>query len=1051
LKNLVLKTFNARPEEFASIGLLLLLGFFMGIFLATYDVAAPALFLAKFEDNTTLAQAILVSGVLSVFSTYGYAYLQRKIAFKNLVLLFLLLLLAGTAAIWVQSNKTDADETIVFIAFILALPFSFIASLIFWGYFGRIFNLKQSKRVIGGIDTGQLIASIISLFAIGYILDNNIIATPQLYIGSVIGIVGMIIATFLTNPLLSRSPTAIKKVKARSLIKIFGNKYTRWMTLFVIVSLIAVTFIDYSFLSVTNIQWTTVAEKGAFLAKFEATVVIFSFLFQTFVTDWLIENYGLKVSLIVNPLLAILLAGVALLVGLVIGFTNQAENFVWFFLAIAASKLFIDALKDALDGPTFKLYFLPIDSDVRFDVTTKVEGVVAAIGGVLAGLILLAMNQLNIELIYVVVGLIPILFAWYFITNRLHLGYKSTLQYTLEKNKNVTESSNQAKSLHISDEQIINDLKLLERTNPGSFEKTAIKMVHEVKGTIFDYLSGKLKAMELEFDPSSIDSNLSMSNQELKTLAYKAAQEADSNDVISISPDRLYTLSKSPLKEDRILAAKLLRSLISDKSIFVLLELLRDQNIDVKRQAIIAARKVKRKETWPLLIELLANKTFTYDASSALIESGEAVLQSLENAFHRSGQSQSVMLKIISIISQIDLPKSHDILWEKIDFPDRKIVRQILLTFKEKNFTASENELSQLNDILSDEIGKTIWNLAAIDELTDKEYNTPLKKALKNEIDSNFSMIYIILSMLYDSESIQLVKENIEAGTSEGNTFALELLDIFITPDLKPKLFPLLDDIETHEKLTKLQHFYPRQSYDEATTYNFLLNRDYNNINRWTKACTLYALKYNMQPEVTSSIIAQMFNPDSLLSELAASIIIKDNRNVYDSISERLVLQNRGFAVIMDKLENNLPLKFDMCRFFADGDSFSFLGGLHISQIIDKSELVELNKGEELLITDDQFAYYVVANNPIVSTKDAHQTGGQGTESEFGIHELIGNMFSAEGFELQKIIAQDEVKLLKLNLNDIFDVLTNYKYLSNRLINTASKNLQNHFYQYSKP
>jgi len=47
-------------------------------------------------------------------------------------------------------------------------------------------------------------------------------------------------------------------------------------------------------------------------------------------------------------------------VGLAIGFTDQAENFVWFFLAIAASKLFIDALKDALDGPTFKLYFLPL-------------------------------------------------------------------------------------------------------------------------------------------------------------------------------------------------------------------------------------------------------------------------------------------------------------------------------------------------------------------------------------------------------------------------------------------------------------------------------------------------------------------------------------------------------------------------------------------------------------------------------------------------------------------------------------------------------------------
>ncbi len=1039
MKNLILKTFNGRPEEFSSIGLMLLLGFFTGIFLASYDVAAPALFLAEFEDNTVLAQAILLSGVLSVVSTYIYAFLQRKIAYKHLVLLFLLIILGATAAIWVQTTAEEANKTVVFIGFVLALPFSFIASLIFWGYFGRVFNLKQSKRVIGGIDTGQLVASIIALFAIGYVLDNNIIVTPQLYIGSVIGLVGMIIATFLTNPLVVKSGASAKKTKAQSFRKIFGDKYTRWMTLFVIVSLIAITFIDFSFLSVTNIQWTTVAEKGAFLAKFEATVVIFSFLFQTFVTDWMIENYGLKVSLLVNPLLAILLASVALLVGLIMGHT-AGESFIWFFLAIAASKLFIDSLKDALDGPTFKLYFLPIDSDVKFDVTTKVEGVVTAIGGVIAGIILIGMNQLNIELIYVVVGIIPMLFAWYVITNRMHSGYRSTLQYTLEKNKISSKDDSGKAEEELPEDQVINNLKFLERTRPGAFESKAITMLDSVEGNIYNYLDKKIKEMELEFDSKPTSSQ---ANQDLKELASKAANEADAGDVISISPDRLYTLSKSHTKEDRILATKLLRSLISDKSIFVLLELLRDQNLDVKRQAIITARKVKRKETWPLLIELLSNKTFTYDASSALIASGEKVLQSLENAFHRSGQSQSVMLKIISIISQIDLPESHEMLWEKIDFPDRKIVRQILLAFKEKKIRANEEEAVHLNDILTDEIGKAIWNLAAIDELSNKSYNDLLKKALNYEVESNFSMIYIILSMLYDSESIELVKENIEAGTTEGNTFALELLDIFIATDLKPKLFPILDDIETSEKLTKLQHFYPRQSYDEATTYNFLLNRDYNNINRWTKACTLFALKFNKQEEVTKSIVAQMFNPDNLLAELAASILIKEDRASFDSITERLIVQDSKFTKILDRLEQEQPIKFDMCHFFSEGSAFEFLPGLLISQIIDKAAIIELADEEELIITDDQFAYYVLAGESKVLTTE-------GNNSVFKEHELFGNMFAEEKQPLHKVVSKGETKIFKISLNDVFDVLTNYKDYSNKLINTVSKNVQNHFFQYSK-
>ncbi|VAW29182.1 hypothetical protein MNBD_BACTEROID06-1327, partial [hydrothermal vent metagenome] len=131
------------------------------------------------------------------------------------------------------------------------------------------------------------------------------------------------------------------------------------------------------------------------------------------------------------------------------------------------------------------------------------------------------------------------------------------------------------------------------------------------------------------------------------------------------------------------------------------------------------------------------------------------------------------------------------------------------------------------------------------------------------------------------------------------------------------------------------------------------------------------------------------------------------------------------------------------CRFFADGDSFRFLGGLHISQIIDKAELLEMNPGDEIVVRDEQYAYYVLSGSPLIMTKS-------GSQSNFLKHELIGNMFSNDNIMLDRIVATDEAKLFKINLNDVFDVLTNYKVQANRIINTASKNLQNHFYQNTK-
>jgi hypothetical protein len=78
------------------------------------------------------------------------------------------------------------------------------------------------------------------------------------------------------------------------------------MTGFVLIAIICVTFIDYAFLNIINDRWQTDAEKASFLANFEATVVIFSFLFQTIITGWFKVNYGHKTSLLINPSLAII-------------------------------------------------------------------------------------------------------------------------------------------------------------------------------------------------------------------------------------------------------------------------------------------------------------------------------------------------------------------------------------------------------------------------------------------------------------------------------------------------------------------------------------------------------------------------------------------------------------------------------------------------------------------------------------------------------------------------------------------------------------------------
>ena len=118
--------------------------------------------------------------------------------------------------------------------------------------------------------------------------------------------------------------------------------------------------------------------------------------------------YGLKISLLINPLLIALFTAVAIPVGYAFGYTNNDETIIYFFIMISMSKLFIASLKDALDGPAFKLYFLPIDAATKFDVQTKIEGVITAFAGLVAGGLIILINNFHLfSLIHVSIFTLP--------------------------------------------------------------------------------------------------------------------------------------------------------------------------------------------------------------------------------------------------------------------------------------------------------------------------------------------------------------------------------------------------------------------------------------------------------------------------------------------------------------------------------------------------------------------------------------------------------------------------------------------------------------------
>lgn len=1050
MKARLLKMLDVEPEESERVFLLLAISFCMGLFLATVTVASQTLFLNLYDEQTDLPKALVFSGVFSIFATGIYNFFQGRVRFTQLAIGSLCVIIGLTAFIEYGDRWIEDENLLYYFGFTLILPFTFISLLVFWGTFNRLFNLRQVKRVIGSVDVGMDIAAILAFFTIPILLNFGVEPESLFTIGLFSIVAYLLLYIILTKNYLKKdTDTAIKeseniKLSAKQFL---GNKYMMSMSLFIVVSMVALRFVDYSFFNVTTNQFNE-KDLPYFLSYFEATIVVFSFLFTTFATDKINKDYGLRVSLLINPLLLIIFTGSAFALGAYFGFDNSAGNTViFFFIMIAMSKLFINSMNEAIDEPTFKFYYVPMDKSIKIDAQTKIEGIVMGIGSTLAGGLIVLINSFEItNLLSITLFTIPVLLIWYWVTSRMHKGYRETLQNSLVKSKSETEKNvvkeytmDSVLSREVNEsieEKVIYGLKLMEKLEPALFETSIIRLADSDLKKVKEFAKNKISEL-------GIDQNI---DNEIKGLAKLAAGEAEDSDLLSISVERLMKLSKSVKQSDRMLAAKLLRKMVSQKTIFILLELLRDGDQRVREEALLTARKVKRPETWNVLIELLSSPSYAHQAASALKEAGEPALETLEAAFHKSGQRDLVMLKIVQIIGHIGGPKGTALLWEKADYPDKRIVKQILYSLRYMTYQAEGREATIVKDLLDVEMSKTLWNLAALEELPDEDHFKFLREALKEEVRDNYDQITLLLSLIYDPNSVQLVKDNIESDSTDGTAYALELLDLFLDPDLKPKLIPLLDDDSTHEKLEKLQVHFPRESYNPVQVINYILNRDFNFNNRWTKLCAVHATAYMQDFRVSRGLIAQMFNQDKLLQETAAWVIYNKDKAMYETIAERLPFKDKKFLdssiennQLLDGLEDGFFLGIEMVMFIKQLKIFKGIEGNLLSDLADKIAPVTLKTGDKIIFDENEAnPILIVAHGEI----NLHDENGKQIVMPRG--SAFGDLFQNGPLPvIKEATASESSVVFRISQADFYFVLANHHELVQGLIkNSTKKELQ---------
>jgi len=887
----LIKALNIEREELSRVSILILQSVFLGIFAGAFDVGAHALFIETY-GAALIPKAFAISGGVGIVITSVYSIMQKRIRFSVFAVLNLLFVAIMTIVLRFGFEIVN-DKRLIFAIFVMMGPLTIISFLGFWGTVGRMFTLRQGKRLFGLIDTGQILGIILASYAIPLLLTFKFEVLNSLYICSGSIIIALLLQVFISSKykLAKKEETTEKdvanKVKS-SFWTLFSNRYTFLMVSFVVLSVLAAFFIHYSFLSVTEENYPDPNALASFIGMFMGTLMAFTLIFKTFIYGRLMKTYGLKVALLVSPVVLGLFTIGAAIIGSNSGYSAESASFTFFFLLIVSGKLFSKSFKDSIEVPSSKILYQTLDANIRFDVQARIDGTINEVAALFAGLLMAGMAMLSgIELIHFSYFLGGIIILWIISAFRLYRAYRKSLNVSLEKFQHTKVDERERNGLDIKKAVNLKYLlSLVPQTWNGYISANMKKLMassEEVQKLTLDWVD-KLNIVELQNQLISAEKKVS-SNEKSDIRRLIDRFNIKKSDY---SSDRIRKLAKSDKPDDKIKAITAILKSRDASSLELLLPLLREGNTYITIATIRAIGKLNLTDMAGNLLDFLSDKDYYSFAYHALKEMSEDVILKLDQGYNRTGITDKEKLRIIRLMMETGSADTSKYLLSKIEEPNQLILLEILKALNKLEFQLSEFYSNRLFQVLHRVIGITAWNLAAQYCVKENNIGNHLVELFDEELKRNYDLVFEILACVYEPQTIYHIRKNLESGTSEGIGFAIELLDIFVDETVKPYLFPLLEDTSVIEKINRLQTEYPLEILKPVDLLEAIMNRDYHQIHPVTRMHGIKAIETISDYTLNDTLIAQMFNPDIAIAEMAAIQAYRLDKEVFTRTSRRI-------------------------------------------------------------------------------------------------------------------------------------------------------------------
>lgn len=895
--------------EESMISLLLTQSVLLGIFIGVFDIYAHSLFLSTF-DVKMMARGYVASGIIGIILISVISRLQSWSRFNNFPAFILVFVTLLTLVLWAAVILSPV-KWVIFLIFIMFGPLNILVMICFREMIKRLFTSEQRKRLEPVTDTGIVSGIIIISFIIPLLLAFKIQVYNILLVGAAAVFVSAIIQIIKGNEFIlvgtKDSDPQVSAEKNRSVFMLFReDRYLRTIGIFAVLSVLAGFTIQYLFMAVTREQYPAAMNMAVFLGLFTGIMMILTLFLRLVIFKYILYNYGLRTCLIITPLLIAVLIVAAMITGYFVGYSPEAAGgFAVFFILIAACRLISRSFRESVEFSSYKVIYQSVEKSAKKKLKTGIVGILNEIAVLVTGLILTSLGLINfIRLSHFSLFLLIVASLWIFVAYRLFTEYrKSIISFAEKFGRNASDTR-------------------LPESNYAYGKKFSAYL--EYRRDYFNIITGDASVLDKIGNPwyfeKLVNGAIAQSDINLLPVLRKISNNLLLDEAVRNRSDEAvkYLLGNhSPLKPGEDKTTEAVRTLAGTRKpqTTEILRLLRDTSLESKRLALYMIGKFRISDLLSVVCESLSNPGLAIDAAEVLKTFGSGVENELVRYYLITSGNSKLSKTILQLLGKTCSKETIGFLFSRLWSNSRQLKEIAAKCLIKCGFIPNEEEIQRLHELTSEIIGIITWYLTARISL-EKNNDDFLLEKINNEIKRWNRFLFNILSITYKSGSISKIFENIDKGTVESVTFAMEMADIVVSDSVKQKLLPLLDVVPDDIKLKNLLQFFPGDIPVRKKLLEDIINRDYNLINLWTKACALRSITAIEGENMAESITALLFSPEEIIQEEAAKLLARSQPGLYTSVSERIP---ESVKAHLDKIINgtitNRELNFDKVLF----------------------------------------------------------------------------------------------------------------------------------------